>query len=258
MLYQIISYFKFLIKSGNQHGIHSPFVYDLTSDCFYDTSHKKWHQQFNEYRASLLNNKNTILAQDFGAGSKTLQNNKRQISKIAKNAGISIKRARLLGRLANYFNALNILEIGTSLGIATASLSLANSKSQITTLEGCENTANIARNSFNEFDLTNINIMVGNFSETLPLVLKNKTYDLIFFDGNHQKGPTIDYFEQCLKHIHNDSVFIFDDIYWSKGMQEAWQHIKQHPEVTISIDTYYWGIVFFRKEQKKQHFTIRV
>ena len=86
--------------------------------------------------------------------SKTLQNNKRQISKIAKNAGISIKRARLLGRLANYFNALNILEIGTSLGIATASLSLANSKSQITTLEGCENTANIARNSFNEFDLT--------------------------------------------------------------------------------------------------------
>ena len=88
--------------------------------------------------------------------------------------------------------------------------------------------------------------------------MHNVKYDLIFFDGNHQKEATIDYFEQCLQHIHNDSVFIFDDIYWSKGMKQAWQHINEHPSVTISIDTFYWGIVFFRKEQKKQHFTIRV
>jgi predicted O-methyltransferase YrrM len=112
--------------------------------------------------------------------------------------------------------------------------------------------------SFNNFKLNNINVVIGNFSNTLPEKLENKTYDLIFFDGNHQKEATIDYFEQCLLHIHNDSVFIFDDINWSKGMQEAWQHIKEHPLVTISIDTFYWGIVFFRKEQKKQHFTIRV
>ena len=258
MLYQIISYFKFLIKSGNQHGIHSPFVYDLILDCFYDTSPKKWYQKFNTYRASLLKNKNKIFIEDLGAGSKSLQNQERQISKIAENAGISKKRAQFLGRFSNYLKVNNILEIGTSLGIATASLSLANPKSQNTTLEGCKNTANIAKDSLDKFKLININIVIGNFSKTLPKVLDNNRYDLIFFDGNHQKEPTINYFEQCLKHIHNDSVFIFDDIYWSKGMQEAWQYIKQHPEVTISIDTYYWGIVFFRKEQKKQHFTIRV
>ena len=258
MLFQINSFIKFLFKSKNKHGIHSPFVYNLISDCFYDTAPKKWYEQFEIYRTSLLKNKNTIIIEDFGAGSKLLQNNKRQISKIAKNAGISKKRAQLLGRFASYFDAENILEIGTSLGIATASLSLANPEAKITTLEGCQNTAEIAKDSFKKFQLNNVTVVIGNFSNTLDESLDNNMYDLIFFDGNHQKEATIHYFEQCLQHMHNDSVFIFDDIYWSKGMQEAWQHIKEHPKVTISIDTFNWGIVFFRKEQKKQHFTIRV
>jgi predicted O-methyltransferase YrrM len=191
-------------------------------------------------------------------GSKSLQNNQRKISKIASIAGISKKRGQLLGRLVRYFDSNNMLEIGTSLGISTASLRLGNPETEITTLEGCQNTGNIAQKSFEKFNFKNINVRTVNFSKTLPEALQNVKYDLIFFDGNHQKEATIDYFEQCLLHIHNDSVFIFDDIYWSKGMQEAWQHIKEHPLVTISIDTFYWGIVFFRKEQKKQHFTIRV
>lgn len=258
MLFQIKSYLNFLIKSNNQHGIHSPFVYNLITGCFYDTSPKKWYQKFDEYKASLLNNKNKIFIEDLGAGSRSLQKNERQISKIASNAGISNKRARLLGRIANYFDAQNILEIGTSLGIATSSLRLANPEAKITTLEGCKNTANIAKESFEKFNFQHIDVIIGDFSKTLPEVLNNNIYDLIFFDGNHQKEPTIHYFEQCLHHIHNDSVFIFDDIYWSKGMHEAWQYIIEHPKVTISIDTFNWGIVFFRKEQPKQHFTIRV
>jgi len=81
---------------------------------------------------------------------------------------------------------------------------------------------------------------------------------LVFFDGNHQKEATLEYFEALLPAIHNDSVFIFDDIYWSKNMTEAWKLIKAHPKVTVTIDTFFWGLVFFRSEQKKEHFTIRV
>ena len=135
---------------------------------------------------------------------------------------------------------------------------MATPKSKITTLEGCRNTASVAKENFKKFDLQNIKMEIGNFDNTLPGVLKNNTYDLIFFDGNHQKEATLKYFSQCLEHIHNDSVFIFDDIYWSKGMQEAWQIIKTHPKVTITIDTFQWGLIFFRKEQEKQHFSIRI
>jgi predicted O-methyltransferase YrrM len=258
MFFQIISYFNFLIRSTRKHGVHSPFVYYLVTKCFFDKDPKDWSKTLENYRNSLIRNKNIIDIEDLGAGSKKLEHKQRQISQIAKNAGITVKRARLLGRFSTYFGCENILEIGTSLGIATTSLALANPKSKIKTLEGCKNTAKVAKDSFNKFHLSNIEMVIGNFKETLPLALSNKTYDLIFFDGNHQKDATLSYFNQCLDHIHNDSVFIFDDIYWSKDMQEAWQNIKSHPKVTITIDTFQWGLVFFRNEQVKQHFTIRV
>ena len=153
MLFQLNSFIKFLFKSNNQHGIHSPFVYDLVTHCFYNTSVKKWFEQIELYRNSLLNNSTLILVEDFGAGSKSLSNSKRKVSKIASNAGISKKRGQLLGRMVQYFDSKNILEIGTSLGIATASLRLANPNAKITTLEGCKNTANVAIDSFQKFRL---------------------------------------------------------------------------------------------------------
>jgi len=258
MLFQIQSYIRFRLKSTNHHGVHSPFVFNLLTKCFYDEKPKNWYFKFNKYKQRLLENHNRIIIEDFGAGSKKLNNNKRKVSNIAKNAGISKKRGQLLGRLISYLNCDNILEIGTSLGIATVSMHLANPRAQIITLEGCKNTAAIAKESFEHFKFDSIVITKGNFNKTLPKILDQNTFDFIYFDGNHQKQPTIDYFEQCLMHVENDSVFVFDDIYWSKGMLEAWNFIKDHPKVTISIDTFYWGIVCFRKEQPKQHFTIRM
>ena len=257
MLFQVIYYIKFLVQSTNQHGVHSPFVYELITKCFYDSAPKPWYKIIKHYKKELLNNHTTITIQDFGAGSRTLQNNHRKIADIAKKAGISLQRAKLLGRIVSYCNANTMLEIGTSLGIATAASSFSQPKSNIITLEGCANTATIAKKAFEKYKLSNIEIVIGNFKETLPKVLKNNTFDLIYFDGNHQKNATIQYFEQCLPHTHNDTVFVFDDIYWSKGMREAWLYIKEHRAVTVSIDTFYWGIIFFRKEQPKQHFTIR-
>jgi len=258
MLYQIQSYLHFLLKSSNQHGIHSPFIYKLITEALYQKKRKNWHQKITTYRQNLLDDKTFITIHDFGAGSKKLQNNSRKIARIAKNAGITTKRAKILGNLINYFNTKNILEIGTSLGIATSSMSFANPQAKIKTLEGCPNTSTVAEKSFKKFGIENIDILVGEFKKTIPEALENTVYDLVYFDGNHQKEPTIDYFNQCLNHINNDSVFIFDDIYWSKDMQKAWSQIKEHPKVTVSIDTFYWGIVFFRNEQPKQHFTVRL
>lgn len=258
MLFQLQSYLQFLQKSTNEHGVHSPFVYQLVTECFYNRTHYKHCQILEDYRNDLLKNDNTILIQDFGAGSKILNNNQRKIARIAKNAGISKKRAQVLNRLVKYFNHKNILEIGTSLGIGTSALSLGNKNANIITLEGCPETAKVAQHQFEKYNLDNIHLKIGEFSKTLSKALEGKKYDLIYFDGNHQKQPTIEYFKQCLQHIHNDSVFIFDDIYWSKEMLEAWKYILKHPKVTVSIDTFRWGFVFFRKEQPKQHFIIRL
>ncbi|WP_308992674.1 class I SAM-dependent methyltransferase [Mariniflexile litorale] len=256
-MHQIKSYIKFIIKSTNQHGVHSPFVYNLVTKCFYDHSNYEGYKKILNYKKELLKNKGKIKVTDLGVGSQVSKQCERFISEIAKNAGTTNKRAQLLYRLTSYFNFENILELGTSLGIATHAMRLGNTKSKITSIEGCPDISEFTKTNFKVHKLNNIDLICGNF-DTNVKDLSSNTYDLIFFDGNHQKEATLNYFETLLKTAHNDSVFIFDDIYWSEGMTEAWETMKQHPQVTVTVDTFFWGFIFFRKEQIKEHFIIRI
>lgn len=255
-MYQVLQYIKFLFSSTNQHGVHSPFVYDLVTKCFYDNTQYKDYKALKAYKKSLLTSKATIEVTDLGAGSKVLKTNTRAVSSIAKTAVSYQKRMRLMYRLFKYFKPNNALELGTSLGAATYAMTLGNSESKITTIEGCPNISSFTASLLSDKQ-TNINFVNGHFKDNIP-TLTQETYDIIFFDGHHNKAATLDYFETLLPKVHNDTLFIFDDIYWSKGMTEAWEMIKQHPRVTVTIDTFFWGFVFFRKEQAKEHFKIRV
>lgn len=258
MLFQIKSYLNFLWHSTNEHGVHSPFVFNLLTKCFYDKKPKPEYQILTNYRKSLLENKNFIEVTDFGAGSKVFKSNKRQISKIASTAGISPKRAELLFRVTNYFKPQNILEIGTSLGLATSALALGSTNAKVTTIEGCPQTGGTAKNQLDKFDCKNVESIISEFESFLISEnLNSKIYDLIYFDGNHSKKATLEYFNLLLPTINNDSVWIFDDIHWSPEMEEAWEIIKNHPKVKVTIDTFQWGFVFFRYEQEKEHFVIR-
>lgn len=257
-MYQILAYITFLWHSKNEHAVHSPFVFDLITICFYDKKKHSFYELFHNYRKVLLNNQQTITVTDFGAGSRTFKSNTRKIAAIAKHAGVSKKNGELLSRLTNYFKPENILEIGTSLGIGSVALCSGQPSAMITTLEGCPNTAAVAMENFKKLSLNNINIDIGEFNQTLA-PLTTKKFDMIYFDGNHNYEATIAYFESLLQTAHNETVFILDDIHWSKGMEAAWKTIKAHPKVTITIDTFYHGFVFFRKEHKeKEHFIIRV
>jgi len=258
MLFQIKAYLKFLWNSKNEHGVHSPFVFSLLTKCFYDKKSKPQYTILKNYRKSLLQNKNFIEVTDFGAGSKVFKSNRRQISKIASTAGISPKRAELLFRISNYFQPATILEIGTSLGLATSALALGNTNAKVISLEGCPQTANQCQLQLQKFNFNNVNSIVTEFESFLiSKNLQATVYNLIYFDGNHSKKATLAYFDLLLPTINNDSVWIFDDIHWSQEMEEAWEIIKDHPKVTVTIDTFQWGFVFFRYEQKKEHFVIR-
>ncbi|MFN4763252.1 O-methyltransferase [Gillisia sp. Q332] len=272
-MYQIIAYIKFLLKSTNQHGVHSPFVYNLLTESLYKKEGKPSFKTIRSFIKAVRLDNRIISVKDFGAGSRVFRSNERKVSDIAKNAAISTKRALLLNRLTSYLNIKTALELGTSLGISSTAITAGN-QVKLATLEGCPETANIAREYFKKFGLKSISLKVGNFDELLSAEYwseeimdatpapehqkKQNALDLIYFDGNHQKDATLNYFNQLLPLAHNDSVFIFDDIHWSKGMEEAWEEIKAHPRVSVSIDSFFWGLVFFREEQEKEHFTLRL
>ncbi len=109
-----------------------------------------------------------------------------------------------------------------------------------------------------ELKCKGIKKFIGKFEDVIPEVLGQLEHvDFVYFDGNHQKEATLNYFEMCLQKVANDSVFVFDDIHWSKGMEEAWEEICRHSSVTVSMDLFHVGIVFFRKECQKQHFIVK-
>jgi predicted O-methyltransferase YrrM len=216
-------------------------------------------------RHQLLKDQSVLSIEDFGAGSVVDKTNQRTIASIAKNAAKPAKFGQLLYRMVNYYQPRAILELGTSLGITTSYLSLAKPDAKLMTMEGGTAIAETARQNFKLLKLQNVEIITGNFDETLSTVAETLIQvegmswaNLVFIDGNHRREPTEKYFNQLLPVTNNDSILIFDDIHWSSEMEQAWETIKQHPSVRYTVDLFFIGIVLFRQEFKeRQHFVIR-
>lgn len=240
------------------HGVHSPFVFDFCKKVIEDERNFYAFGDLVALREQLKLNSTEIDVNDFGAGSLVLPKRKKRISQIAKTSATATHFAKILFKTALTYKPKNILELGTSLGISTLYFSKANEKSTVYTVEGCPNVAGWAHHNFKLSKATNIRQFTGEFGESLPKALKEiDKLDLVFLDGNHRYQPTIDYFKLCLEKVGEHSILIFDDIYWSQEMIQAWEEVKNHPKVTQSIDLYQFGYVFFNKDFKaKQHWKL--
>jgi len=246
-------------SNGKGHGVHSPFVYQFIREVLLNKKEHPATIAIEQTRASLLSNKNVIEVWDRGAGSRQIDKKFRPIQKIASSSLKPKKYGQLLHRIVAYFNPANVIEMGTSLGVTTCYLASAINNKPVITMEGAPTIAAIARQQFETLGIKNIQIIEGDFDTTLETVLsKLEQVGIAYIDGNHKYIPTIQYFHDLLAKSNEESVFIFDDIHWSEEMEKAWEQIKSHPSVTVTIDLFYIGLVFFRKENKeKEHFIIR-
>ena len=257
-LARISSWVEHLVKARSRHAVHSPFVYELTDQVLRVNDTRPEFATIERLRDDLLASDQVIRVNDLGAGSRVFDLPIRSVSDIARTSLKPARQAQLLFRLARYFDPRTVLELGTSFGISTLYLAQGAPEAQIFTIEGCPQTQRIARHHFDLLKQHNIEPVLGSFRSRLSELLRRvEQLDLVFIDGHHVKEPTMAYFEECLTKAHNESVFILDDIHWSRGMQEAWMEVKHHPRVTVTIDLYDLGLVFFRQEQAPQHFRLR-
>ncbi|MEE4198302.1 MAG: class I SAM-dependent methyltransferase [Bacteroidales bacterium] len=271
-------FFKFLqyilfSRHSKGHGIHSPFVYNIVSRVFQDKRVDDHLKQVLNIHRKYKNSSAPLVFEEMGAGSHTKPHRIPLIKAITKqnhslvsttvgknirNSSVSRKYGSLLYRLVKHFKPGHLLEIGTSLGISTLYIAQGAPGSDFITLEGVKEKRKIAKKLAGELKLENIHFMSGDFDLELPKILRQtKRFDFIFFDGNHTRNATLNYFYACLENVHPESVFVFDDIHWSKEMEEAWDAIKMHPRVRVSIDLFQAGIVFFKKEITQGHYTIK-
>ncbi len=250
--------YKLFAKHKRGFGIHSPFLYDFVTKVIYGERYFYAYDDIAELRYDLLDSKEKIKVKDFGSGSRKMKSDERKIRDIAKYSAINEKFGELLFRIVEYYKPKTILELGTSLGIGTLYSALPDRGATVYTIEGCPETAKIAAQNFKELGAENIKQIVGNIDEELPKLLNDfEKTDFVYFDGNHSKKATLDYFYQCLEKSGNDTIFYFDDIRWSKEMEEAWEEIKANEQVRLTVDLFFSGIVFFRKELSKENFVVK-
>jgi len=257
LFFKYLQYY-FTSSNGKGHGTHSPFVFEFITKVLNDKTVYSEYERVERLRNQLLNDNSILNVEDFGAGSSVSKTNQRTVSSIARNAAKSKKLGQLLFRMVKFYQPSTILELGTSLGITSSYLALANQDARMITMEGSKEIAEAARKNFRNLEIRNLEIVEGNFDDKLSSAITQlSSIDFVFIDGNHRKEPTERYFKELLAKMNKDSILVFDDIHWSNEMEAAWEAIKNNAAVTCSIDLFFIGIVFFRKEFKeKQDFAI--
>jgi len=247
------------LNAKTRHGLHSPFVYRLADKIIYDFNAKTVYDEIESMRKQLLNDSRMITVTDTCAGSHVNIYRKKKISNIAKHALKPPRLAQLLYRLTNDLQPDSIVELGTCLGVTTLYLQKAAPEAKVYTLEACPQMAEIAREIFTQAHADGVELITGNFDDTFPdIISKLDKLDLVYIQNSHQKEAILSYFEWCLPKVHEDTLLIFDDIYRSDGMKEAWTEIKAHPKVTVTIDLFWSGLVYFKKGQAKEDFLVKI
>lgn len=246
-------------SNGKGHGIHSPFVFDFIINVLQDKKKYDCYNTIETGRQKLLKQSAAIEVEDLGAGSGLIKTNKRVVADMARSSLKPAKYAQLLYRMVKHYQPQAIIELGTSFGITTSYLASGNADAKVCTIEGAPSIADIARKTFTRLELQNIELIEGDFDNTLTAVLaRTGKIDFAFVDGNHKKTPTLEYFRQLVNLSTPSTILVFDDIHWSAEMEEAWAAIQQDPAITLSIDLFFIGIVFLNPDiNHKQHFTIR-
>ncbi|MFN7116974.1 MAG: O-methyltransferase [Saprospiraceae bacterium] len=254
----LMRWWRYFWRARTIYDVHSPFVADLVQAVVEDTRHFYAFSEIEALRAQLLQNETPLKIKDYGAGSQVNPDSIRTIADLAKNAAIPAEVGRQLFRLVHFCKPQLILELGTSLGISTLYLSAGARNAQVITVEGSPEVAAQAKHHFNILNKPNIISQQAEFQAILPEILPNiNKLDFLFLDGDHREAATWAYFEACLKVAHDNSVFVIADIHWSEEMERVWQRLQAHPRVTLSVDLFHLGLLFFRKENtEKEHFTI--
>ncbi|MFT7591827.1 MAG: putative O-methyltransferase YrrM [bacterium] len=252
---RISLYFDFLHKAKSWQSVHSPYIFKLVQHIKKTPFVWAKYRQIETLRSKLKRDNTLVSFKDFGANGTIRE---RTISTIARNSAKNRAQCKVLAQIIEYVNPQVSVELGTSLGISYAYMATAAPNATITSIEGAAEIAELASKNMSELGLF-ANIQVGSFDEKLPHLLNSlQTIDFAYIDGNHQEISTLDYFNQLLASLTPEGCIVFDDIYWSEGMTNAWNKIHSDKRVSLSIDLYHIGVIFIRPGVDKQHFKLRL
>lgn len=246
-------FLRYFGGATTRYQAHSPFLYAFFEQVLDDRRHFAAFDTIENIRKLAMASGGYAEVEDHGTG----RSGRTMLRDLARRSACSPGQGRMLFRIAHWHRPSTILELGTSVGIGTAYLASGCPEARVVSIEGAAAVADIARAHMKLLGLKGVDIRTGRFEDVLPALLPELgPIDLVYFDGNHRRQPTLDYLEACLPWIHPEALLVFDDIYWSADMEEAWLAIRRHPKVRLTIDCFDFGVVSCSEQfYEKQHFT---
>ncbi len=259
-IFTILKYsgYKIFSRHLKGHGIHSPFVFELVAGVFKKKINPAVINKVESVRMSLIGDQRLVNVEDLGSGSQKMGSGIRRVSDIARYSAVPPKYCKLLSNMSEAYGGKAIVELGTSLGISTMYMAASCPDAIVFTIEGSREVSEIASENFRLAGLNNIRLLTGSFEEKLPVIRNgNICPGLVFIDGNHRKEPLLRYFHQIFDMSDDRTVMIIDDIYYSREMAEAWNEIRSDKKVSVAINIFRMGMVFFRKGINHTYYVIR-
>ena len=244
-------------------AIHSPFLFHLVRFVLRDKNSYYCFADIERRRELLLACEDELDVVDYGSkGSKEGLHVKRRVCDVAKGHLESAKIGQLLFRIVAFLGEqekrpLEILELGTSLGVTTAYLAAPSGKNRVMTFEGSGALLQIAQGVWRALKLENITWQEGNIDDTLCTCARAKI-DVAYVDANHTYEATKRYVDWLLSKMPEKGVLVVDDIHYSPEMARAWSELKQDGRVTSSMDLWHCGLLFVDKHYLKRHYRINV
>lgn len=241
---RLLRFLQFYRHAITRYQLHAPEAYAIATAMLNDT---RWYYSFRDIeriRKALLRSKMRYTRTDYGSGGVKKRQYTVRLADVARRSASSPRKGQQLFKLVQLLRPKTILELGTSIGIGTMYLASSMRSGTTLSLEGCPETAAIARRNLSLLGVSRTEVLDGPFEVNLAPVLEAiQTLDFIYFDGNHRLEPTLHYLETCLPYCTDHAVLVFDDIYWSEEMHTAWEKIKLHPRVRMTLDFYDFGVV---------------
>jgi predicted O-methyltransferase YrrM len=231
----------FYLRAQTQYQVHSPFVYELVRAVLEDRRRYYAFDDIEALRRRLLEGNERVVYDDPGARGGTQE---RRLSDLARTSASSPRQGRRLFRLAQWLKPARMVELGTSLGFGAAYLAAGGAPAVLDTLEGAKPLARIAAVNLDWLKLHNARVHAGRFDDVLPAVLQaGPPPGLIFFDGNHRADATLAYFETCMAHGTDKTLYVFDDLDWSAGMAAFRKRLQEDPRVRLMLDLWDFTVV---------------
>lgn len=250
-----LSYFWYFLTRVDHHSLHSPEAYRIYR--FLRDQHRRHPKgiaAIEEVRKQHLGNKRYLEIIDYGAGSKRFVSNSRQICQIARISSSGLSYNLLYQGLCSLTPRNTVLELGTCLGITTAYMARVT-VGRLYSFESSEALLGIAQNTLASYP--NVKLVLGNADNTFVEVLRSlSSVDFCLLDANHTYEATVRYAQTVWPLLHEESVLVISDIHWSKEMNRAWREIKQWPGVTLSMDFFECGVLFFRAGLSGENLTL--